>query len=178
LREQWAGLFQELLKRMQGQEQIATLQAQVAQLAEINTTLKRYLETVVESVAPKESKALIENEERRLDDARMDRLLSENSLAKHLLTYDNFDIKRLRICVSEAKSVSGFLECIGATPDVEPSILAFSEGEPTQKALLGDINRMRRVLGLPLLISERDRRSSTEEKTVIRRRTSKTPAGS
>src|ERR1041385_7228050 len=44
LREQWAGLFRELLQRMQTQAQLASLQAQVTQLAEVNKTLKTYLE--------------------------------------------------------------------------------------------------------------------------------------
>lgn len=148
LRDQWAGLFRELLQRMQGQEQMATLQAQVAQLSEINTTLKRYLETVVESVAPKESKALIETEARRLDDARVERALSENALGRHLLREEHLSVGRLRECLSQAKSVSGFLALLSESPNV--SIPAFSNDEGTQRGLLRDINAMLSVLDLPL----------------------------
>ncbi|MFT5471384.1 MAG: hypothetical protein ACI8UO_006518, partial [Verrucomicrobiales bacterium] len=45
LREQWAGLFQDLLKRMTSQEHLASLAAQVTQLHETNQTLKRYIES-------------------------------------------------------------------------------------------------------------------------------------
>jgi hypothetical protein len=50
LREQWAGLFRELLQRMSSQKQIATLSAQVKTLGAINATLQRYLEAIVSTV--------------------------------------------------------------------------------------------------------------------------------
>jgi hypothetical protein len=52
LKEQWARLFRELIQRMSSQQQLASLTAQVSQLAEINTTLKRYLEELLKSEVP------------------------------------------------------------------------------------------------------------------------------
>lgn len=68
LREQWAGLFRELLQRMSGQKQIATLSAQVDTLGAINATLQTYLEKVLAKVSPEEAPQLIESERKRLDD--------------------------------------------------------------------------------------------------------------
>jgi hypothetical protein len=45
LREQWAGLFRDLLNRRSEQHQLSSLSSEVKQLSELNTTLKRYLET-------------------------------------------------------------------------------------------------------------------------------------
>jgi len=66
LRDQWAGLFRELIDRMSGQQQLASLTAQVAQMAEINTTLKKYLEDLLSTESPEKSKELIESENQRL----------------------------------------------------------------------------------------------------------------
>lgn len=55
LREQWAGLFRDLLKRTSQQAQLRALSEQVAEMREINETLKTYMEAVVSSVAPDKS---------------------------------------------------------------------------------------------------------------------------
>jgi hypothetical protein len=49
LREQWAGLFREFLKRTRQSQQVASLSAQVSQASELNKTLKPQLETSTES---------------------------------------------------------------------------------------------------------------------------------
>lgn len=67
LREQWAGLFRELLQRMSSQKQIATLSGQIETLGELNATLQRYLEVVISKVSPDEAKELIESERERLE---------------------------------------------------------------------------------------------------------------
>lgn len=148
LREQWAGLFKELLQRMQGQEQIASLQAQVAQLSEINTTLKRYLETIVETVAPTQSKSLIETEAKRLDEARVERQLVNNALGRFLTRDHSISITNLRDALRRANSVSGFLAILSATPGARTDLNSFADDESTQRALLDDVNDMRRTLGL------------------------------
>jgi len=151
LREQWAGLFRELLQRMHSQEQISSLQSQVTQLSEINTTLKRYLEKVISSVAPDASKALIEDEEKRLDEVRIDREISENSLGRHLLRDKNLSVQRLRECLSSAKSISSFLELLAAAPGVESTTSSFSDDESTQTALANQVNKLREIVGLKAL---------------------------
>lgn len=154
LREQWAGLFRELLQRMKDQEQIATLQSQVAQLAEINTTLKRYLEAVVEKVAPNQSRALIATEEKRLGEARVDRELSRNSLAMYLMRHDRVSLPRLKECISEAQSVGHFLELILATPGFPVEDAEFASDEGTRQLLWQHVNEMRQTLGLRLFTAE------------------------
>src|SRR6266498_660756 len=69
LREQWAGLFRELLDRRSQQQQLAALSLQVAELKEINNTLKRYLEAVMSGITPAASTELIESEKKRLEEA-------------------------------------------------------------------------------------------------------------
>jgi hypothetical protein len=71
LRDQWAGLFRELLRRQSQQQQMTGLTVQVAELKETNETLRRYLEAVMTGASPKESTELIESEEKRLEEIRM-----------------------------------------------------------------------------------------------------------
>src|SRR3989344_5615463 len=68
LREQWAGLFREMLRRMSEQKKIAELAHQVEGLRDINNTLKTYLESLMQGVSPAESTRVIENERQRLEE--------------------------------------------------------------------------------------------------------------
>lgn len=90
LREQWAGLFRDMLVRSSSQRQIASLASQVGELSEINKTLKKYLEEVVHKLAPEDAASLIETESKRLEAAREMASIVENPLGKHLT--ENLDI--------------------------------------------------------------------------------------
>lgn len=81
LKEQWSGYFKELLKQSSNRQQLLTLSAKIAELAEVNNTLKRYLEEVVSSVVPdkRESQNLIQEESKRLETAKQEIDLSLNA---------------------------------------------------------------------------------------------------
>lgn len=164
LREQWAGLFKELLLRMQSQEQISSLQAQVAQLSEINTTLKRYLETVVEAVAPSESKALIEHEQKRLDEAKVERVLAENPLGRYLTSRQRgaVTLTELKEALIKAKNINEMFSLLASRPSTRDiaDFGNFSKSDVTQKALLKDVNDMRKALGLTELEFEEESSST------------------
>jgi hypothetical protein len=76
LREQWAGYFRELLKRTTESQQIASLSFQVLELAELNNTLKTYLENLMRTVSPDKGKSerLIAEESDRLTQIRQELL--------------------------------------------------------------------------------------------------------
>lgn len=84
LKEQWAGLFRELLKRMSSQKQLTSLSAQVNNMAEQNQTLKNYLEKVIDRIAPNDSEEIIGKEAKRLNEAQVRTLLGYNPLIRHL----------------------------------------------------------------------------------------------
>jgi len=77
LRDQWAGLFKEFLSRTSSQKQIASLAAQVAELSQINQTMKRYLEEVVSKVSPTTN--IVAEESRRLEEATRTAELQANN---------------------------------------------------------------------------------------------------
>lgn len=71
LRDQWAGLFKELIRTQADKKQISSLADQVAELGNVGTTLKRYLEEVVAQVGSKEkAKEIIDEEQSRLLETR------------------------------------------------------------------------------------------------------------
>jgi hypothetical protein len=85
LREQWAGLFQELLRSRSQQKQLTALNAQVLELQSVNSTLKNYLEAVLSKVSPDRSDQIIKEEESRLEKARKAAELGKNTFYKHLV---------------------------------------------------------------------------------------------
>jgi hypothetical protein len=69
LRLQWAGLFQELLRRNKERREIEGLSAQVTELAQISKSMKNYLEAILLSSRTEKSQDLIEHESARIREA-------------------------------------------------------------------------------------------------------------
>ena len=112
LREQWAGLFRELLQRMSSQKQIATLSAQVEALAAINATLQRYLEAVVSKVSPVEAKELIKSErDWQRERVQLD-ALKRNEWFPYLCALHDTKVEDFRDALLAAGSFAGFLSCV------------------------------------------------------------------
>lgn len=85
LRDQWAGLFQELLRRRQDSSQFATLASQIRELEAVNSTLKSYLESVLDSVSPENSKSIIEQQNESLSRSRMLEKAKRNDWFEYVL---------------------------------------------------------------------------------------------
>ena len=110
LRDQWSGLFKELLKRRSNQQQLASLSTQVAELGELNKTLKRYLEKVVSEVIPKEESAsLIKSEDKRLEYSAQIAILKRNSLMETMHSIFNIKYEHLYDSISKAQKAEDFL---------------------------------------------------------------------
>lgn len=154
LREQWAGLFRELLQRVQGQTQIASLQNQVAQLSELNTTFKRYLEAIVSRIAPaQESRTLISSETKRLKAALRDREIMDNPLVRYLVR-EQLTPEAVREALEKSTSLETFLDSLLMYVSPESTLRKTipSLGRPgTREHAIRDINRMRVTLGLPTI---------------------------
>jgi hypothetical protein len=150
LRDQWAGLFRELMLRLSSQQQIATLANQVSELAEVNKTLRRYLEEVIAKVSPQESARIIEAESERLADATVESKLKSNRYVR-LLERNGIPFEVIRQGLEDATTLKDFKEIIRAHPsvpeDAKGNILlpaAREDSRPFQ-----DFNEARKTLGLP-----------------------------
>jgi hypothetical protein len=107
LREQWAGLFRELLNRMASQQQLAALSSQVSELKEVSGTLRTYLEAVVTSVSPDRSAELIQSEQERLEEAERRKRFANNDFVNYM-SHLSVDLEDAIDAVSNATSIEHF----------------------------------------------------------------------
>ncbi|OBP14196.1 hypothetical protein A5320_16290 [Rheinheimera sp. SA_1] len=148
LKQQWAGLFRDLLQRMSEQKKFTELSHQVDGLREINSTLKTYLESLMKAVSPSESEKIIMNEDKRLNELDRIEKIKSNPLARFLTNDYNLTMSELIDAVISAKSSIGFvrsLEKTGKIPSDDHSIVEIFENIPDAT---NDLNRIRQILGL------------------------------
>jgi hypothetical protein len=152
LREQWAGLFRELLQRMSDQKKFSELSQQVDDLKEINNTLKTYLESVMRAVSVDNSSELIELEEFRinkifqLDEAR------NNSLFQHLIEVHNINEKDLYNIIIDSKTINDFSNKVKyeSTLDSKLDIGYENIGSMLErKVVIEELNTLRKIFNLP-----------------------------
>jgi len=146
LREQWAGLFRELLQRMSSQKQITTLSAQVETLSEINTTLQRYLEAVISKVSPEDAPDLIESERKRLGLLEQLDELRLNSFYMGAFNPPNVEVEHFREALLAAETFEDFAQRLADLADdselKERALVYKDSSGPIQ-----DVNEARIVLG-------------------------------
>jgi hypothetical protein len=150
LRIQWAGLFRELMLRVSGQQQLATLAEQVRELAEVNKTLRRYLEEVISKVSPQEASRIIDSESERLAEAALERELRQNAFIRYLQRRGvTFEV--IRSSLEKAKTLADFkdslIEAVGSKDaelaDGLEGVLHAISARPA----FDDLNRARELLG-------------------------------
>ena len=148
LREQWAGLFRELLKRMSEQTKFTELSHQVDGLKEINTTLKTYLETMMKVVSPDESSIVIQAEDKRLTDINRIDQLRATPLGAHLIQYLELPIDEVIDGIISAKSGIGFAKELSKFIKdgfKEQGLIELFESSPD---VTSDFNELRTIFGL------------------------------
>ena len=165
LRDQWAGLFRELLSRMSNQQQLSSLNAQVGELREVNKTLKTYLEEVVSKIAPVESAKIIRSESKRLDKALQSLAVKRNSLVNHITSY-GLPVDIVVDAASEATTLDQFVEGLrrqGLRAEVCDGLLTQFR-QPAAR----DFERLKLQMAHPEIELEDDmRRGSPEPQTVV-----------
>jgi hypothetical protein len=118
LREQWAGLFRELIHQRSAQAQISSLASQVAQLAEISKTLKSYLEEVVSKVSPEDSAEIIAKESKRLEEAQRQEEFERNPFVK-VMCNQGIPVERLREIFTKSDSYEELFDQFDLSTKIE-----------------------------------------------------------
>ncbi|WP_152007941.1 DUF4062 domain-containing protein [Hoeflea sp. EC-HK425] len=154
LREQWSGLFRELLHRMSAQKQLSDLNSQVNELQEINSTLKSYLESLMRKIDPDKSDSIIKTESERLEEVSIAGKISRNDLARHIIQYSKREINSEEIIsiVRKSNSKEQFLsflkkKLLSKKPprsDIDEKIESLSNNPH----VIEDVNRMKEIIGL------------------------------
>lgn len=149
LREQWAGLFRELLRRQSQQQQLSGLTTQVSDLKETNETLKKYLEAVMTGSGKQQNSKLIESEEKRLEEVRRTDKLRSNRWIKHIVERYNLEFENVVKAIEKCKDVANFTYLI-SNDDVHGQIApGINRMLSVSGAARRDFNEVREILDLP-----------------------------
>ena len=153
LKEQWAGLFRDLLLKRSEKNQLASLSKQVNQLSEINQTLKRYLEEVVSKVSEENAEKIITEEEQRLKERQRDKEFEECGIVREIMLTPFRGklntIQEVRKLFVEANTLYPIAKRYnGGGGRYETEILL---DEWNNESMLKYVNEPRIILGLPPL---------------------------
>ncbi len=104
LREQWSGLFKDMLIRRKDQKQLTSFENQINYLSEINETLKRYLENLLKESNEKKAETIIGAEDKRLIDAITLQKFSGNTIVRELNAMHGVPIDEIKTCFTNAQT--------------------------------------------------------------------------
>jgi len=179
LREQWAGLFKEMISRRTSQKQISSLAIQVKELANISTTFKRYLEEIVSRVVAKKTTAekIIKSEDERFEEVRRLEEFKNNPVIADLMFGFNLSFEAIHDMFTKAKSMNHFAQMmVEKIPDGQKYASSIVDVWHRNPYYAQEIQKLRQLLGLPDLKFEEDEQDKTPPKRkLIRIRRSKKP---
>lgn len=147
LREQWAGIFQELLRQRKDNGKFSDLASQIRQLEAVNTTLKSYLETVLQSVSPDKSSEIIAKENLTLTMSRAVEEARKNNWFQHVTDYSSLPARKvidIHLGVETVGDIIPIFEREIKDPSVFVRILSPLEDFDEARQ---DFNQLRRIIG-------------------------------
>ncbi len=165
LRDQWAGMFRELLRSRSQQKQLLALTSQVGELKTVNETLKTYLEEVLKGVSTDSTK-VIEQESKRIEHAKMMERFSSNDFIDFISRQSRFSIGQIEELLRTSPTPIAFSERLAPSikdPSIQQSLPRWLM--PGGLAI-GDVNDAREILGLSPYTDDLE----TNSKPIRRRR--------
>lgn len=145
LKDQWAGLFRDLINKRSEQQQLNALSAQVGQLAEVSKTLKSYLEAVVEKTVENPG-VLIHSEQARLKNAKAIAEIEANRWFKHINDHVEVTVDQLAEVLRAAPTPASYeremANLVGE--ELASSICTLLDLDMPRE----DIDEIRQILGL------------------------------
>jgi hypothetical protein len=108
LREQWSGLFRDLLNKRKNQKEISELSEQVVMLKETNSTLKNYLESIIRKIEPDSSENIIKNEDERIRERKLINAVDNNHLTHFIIHNTDLKSADIKNLILDSKDFSSF----------------------------------------------------------------------
>src|SRR5262249_53742377 len=134
-------------ERLSSQQQIASLAAQVAELAQLNKTLQRYLEEVVSKVSPKKSANIIEAENKRLAEVEADAKLISNKYVSYLIK-KGIEFPIIKKALETSENLEEFDRIVSTDSGISKSERRrITHLPPVRSAPLSDLNKARELIG-------------------------------
>lgn len=181
LREQWAGLFRDLLTQQTQKGQYDNMSLKVNELNEVASTLQTYLENILTNVSTEKdvTNTLISKEQKRLENFQLMQRLKEIGYIDHLTSTHELTIEQVVTALNKAKTFSDlrtiFLEDSKINNDDNYTYeCLFSENS------LRDIDRARNIIGKPVYeLSDAEKQLMSEDlpyrKSIKRMKARTTP---
>jgi hypothetical protein len=171
LREQWAGLFQEVISRRREQKELASLSERVIELSSLNSTLKTYLEAIISKVSPEqETKELIQSEQDRLDEEKRMREFFNLKVASNLIKYD-LSHDGVKEIVGSAKSIKDFLHSVEKVSEGQVNAKRVIESWKKTPTYVDEFNKARSILGKPSLeFMDLSKKSSSKKTSSVKKK--------
>jgi hypothetical protein len=124
------------------------LSSQVSELSELNKTLRTYLETLITSISPEESKAIIETESTRLEERQKQATINDNRFIRFLQDDCKIAPEVARKIIESSPNLDRLIEKIYEL--VSPGSAEMIEDTLRRTpAAQTDLNDVRQVLGKP-----------------------------
>jgi hypothetical protein len=115
LRDQWAGLFRDMLRKKSEQRQLSALSSQVNDLRALNETLKTYMEAVLSGASSVDSVKIIEDQDKRLEESRKSNALIDDGFANYLRHSHGMTEADIRRVIIDSKSFDDAADIIRKT---------------------------------------------------------------
>lgn len=151
LREQWSGLFRELLRSRSQQKELSTLNSQVASLQSVNETLKTYLEAVLAKVNPADAADLIKGQDAKLTEVRRSIDLSENPFYRFMLNSHSISEDDAYRMFNVPESPLQAVDIFESMVNINSPNRDIGDILRNSRAAQRDYNKGREIIGLPSL---------------------------
>lgn len=148
LKMQWAGLFQEFIRRRKNESEISELSKEVKELSNINTTLKRYLEEIVSKTDNLKGTEIIKEEEERLTTSRMMNLFQQHPYIKEMIEATKLSSEDIKDLISKAKSFEEFAKNYSKLRGENDGGKRFLDYWKETPIVQEKLNEVRSILGL------------------------------
>ncbi|MEM1036916.1 MAG: DUF4062 domain-containing protein [Pseudomonadota bacterium] len=148
LREQFSGLFKELLIRVSREKEVRDINQRISELNEINSTLKIYLEEIMSVTLPRHDEIISSEKKRLLDSKKQNQALQSPLLDYIRLEHDISNENSLNALL-DANNLRDFVDTLTRDHELSESgetdlLSMFSRSA----GVVGDANDIREIFGL------------------------------
>lgn len=157
LREQWAGLFKDFLNRRGNIKKFDSLQQQIKHLETLNSTLKTYLETMMNDSDLSQRQAIITQENNKIHDITLNEKIKENRFFQFITDDSTINkshqIEEFKQIISDSTGFSNLItslknnDIFKIKDDDVKFLLRCIRNQDS--SLFQDINQIRELLDLP-----------------------------
>jgi hypothetical protein len=170
LREQWAGLFRDLLHQQTKKVEYDNISQKVSELNEVSSTLQTYLENVLKSVSKEKiaTENLIVHEKKRLENFQLRQRIKDLDYPEHLIKSHDLTIEQIIDSLKSTNSLTDLkVELNKKSNDGQNNHLmesSFEFGCMFSQHSLDSINQARIILGLaPYKLNEAERKELEDD---------------